>query len=76
LIYVGEARKEGEVNDYLVHEMARIRIEELREEAKQARGARGSRRRGHYLGILGGLVARRTEGEGFSRGTVEEACCA
>jgi hypothetical protein len=77
LMYASEARKEGAVNDYLLQEIVRIRMDELREEASRARtvqGARASRERRHYLGILG--VSRTPERGGFSRGTVEEACCA
>jgi hypothetical protein len=79
LICACKATKGDAVNDYLLHEMARIRIDELREEASRARAgqeARGSRRRRHYLGILGVSGARRAEGGTFSRGTLEEACCA
>jgi hypothetical protein len=79
LICTGEARKERAVSDYLLQEMVRIRMDELREEASRARaarGARGSRERRHYLGILGVSGTPRAEGGGFSRGTVEEACCA
>ena len=66
------------MNDYLLHEMVRIRMDDLREEASRARAARrarGSQERRHYLGILGLSRTPRTEG-GFSRGAVEEACCA
>ncbi len=67
------------MNDYLLHEMVRIRMEEVRAEASRARAARrarGSQERRHYLGILGVSGARRAEGGSFSRGTMEEACCA
>jgi hypothetical protein len=67
------------VHDYLVREMAKIRIEELRAEASRgraAREARGSRRWRLHLGILGGSGVSRAEAVGFSRGTMEEACCA
>jgi hypothetical protein len=67
------------VHDHLVHEMAKIRIDELRAEAslaREAREAHGSRGRGRRLGVLGGWWASRAEAAGFSRGTVEEACCA
>jgi len=74
-MYTGGSRKEGAVHDYLMHEMARIRMDELRAEASRGRAARGSGWRNH-LGILGGLWAARAEAGGFSRGTVEEACCA
>jgi hypothetical protein len=75
----GKARKGGAVNEYMLHEMARIRVDELREEASRARAGRetrGSRGRRHYLGILGVSGARRAECGSFSCGTVEEACCA
>ncbi len=62
------------MNDYLLHEMARIRIDELRAEASRAaRGAQGWR---HHLGILAGSLAARGEAEGFYSRTVEEGCCA
>ena len=68
------------MNDYLLHEMAKIRIDELRTEAARARAAgkaRGSRGHERHLGFLGRLWPfRSTEVEGFSRGTSEEACCA
>ncbi len=67
------------MNDYLLHEMVRIRMDDLREEASRARAARRARRsqeRRHYLGILGVSRASRADGGNFSRGTVEEACCA
>jgi hypothetical protein len=67
------------VNDYLLHEMVRIRMDDLREEASRARAARrarGSQGRSHYLGILGVSRSSRAVGGDFSRGTVEEACCA
>jgi hypothetical protein len=79
LMYTGGAWKEGAVNDHLLHEMVRIRMDELREEASRARvarEARGSRGRRHGLGILTGPWASRDDARGFSRGTVEEACCA
>lgn len=76
LMGAGRARKERSVNDYLLGEMVRIRIDESQAEASRARGARGSRGRRHYLGILSGLGARRAEGGSFSRGMVEEGCCA
>ena len=67
------------MHDYLLHEMARIRKDELRAEASRGRvaqEARGSRGWRHHIGILGGSWAPRAEAGGFSRGTVEEACCA
>ena len=67
------------MSDYLLHEMVRIRIDELRAEASRARAARearGSRGWRHGLGVVAGSWAARAEAEGFSRGTVEEACCA
>ena len=79
LMDAGRPRKEGAVHDYLVHEMAKIRIDELRAEASRvraAREARGPRGRRHHLGVLGGSWASRTEAGDFSRGMVEEACCA
>ncbi len=77
-MYTGEA-KESAVNDYLLQEMVRIRTDELREEASRARAARearGSRGWSHRLGVLAGSWAARGEAGGFSRRTVEEACCA
>jgi hypothetical protein len=68
------------VNDYLLHEMANIRLAELRAEASRARGARKARGLWvwrHHLGMLAGSWATRGEAGGFSRRTVEEeACCA
>jgi hypothetical protein len=67
------------VHDYLMHELAKIRIDELRAEASRgraAREARGSRGWRLRLGILSGQRASRTEAVGFSRGTMEEGCCA
>ena len=66
------------MSDHMLHEMVRIRIDELRAEASRARAAREARRSHgwrHHLGILGVSEDPRAEG-GFSRGTVEEACCA
>ena len=68
------------MHDYLLHEIARIRSDELRAEAsrgraaREARGSRGSRQ--HLGGILGGSWVPRAEAGSFSHGTVEEACCA
>jgi hypothetical protein len=65
------------VHDYLLHEMAKIRVAELRAEASRARAARGGRRSHgwrRHLGILAGSWA--PHAGGFSRRTVEEACCA
>jgi hypothetical protein len=79
LMYTGGARKEGAVNDHLLHEMVRIRMDELRAEASRAHAARQARRSHgwrHYLGMLGVSGASRVEAGDFSRGTVEEACCA
>jgi hypothetical protein len=67
------------VNDYLLHEMVRIRVDELRAEAAHARAGREARvSRGwrHLLDMLPGPRATRGEAGCFSRGTVEEACCA
>ena len=68
------------MHDYLLHEMARIRIAELRAEASRGRAAQEARRpRGwrHRLGVLSGSWASWAEAVGCcSRGTVEEACCA
>jgi len=65
------------VNDYLLHEMARIRIDELQAEAARvAEKAQGSRGSGRYLGFLAGLWTPRAGVKGYSRGTIEEACCA
>jgi hypothetical protein len=77
--YAGKTRKEAAVNDYLLHEMATIRIDELRAEASRARAAREARGlQGwrHYLGMLGVSGAPRGEAGGFPRGVMEEACCA
>jgi hypothetical protein len=79
LVYAGELRKEGTVNDHMLGEMVRIRMDELRAEASRAHLAREARRsRGwrHHLGILGVWGTPRGEDGGFSRGTIEEACCA
>jgi hypothetical protein len=78
-MYAGEGKKEGAVNDHLLHEMVRIRMDELRAEASRARTAREARRPHgwrHYLVTLGVSGASRGEGGGFSSGTMEEACCA
>ena len=78
-MYAGEAGKEGAVNDYLLHEMVRIRIDGLRAEAWRARAAqeaRGSRGWRHGLGVLAGSWAARDEARSYSGQTVEEACCA
>jgi hypothetical protein len=67
------------LNGYLLHEMARIRMEELRAEASRARGARkarGLRVRRHHFGIPAGSWATRGEAGGIYRRTVEEACSA
>ena len=67
------------MHDYLLHEMARIRIEELWAEASRGRAAQEARRPWgwrHHLGVLSGSWGSRTEAVGCSRGTVEEACCA
>ena len=67
------------MHDYLLREMARIKIEELRAEASRGRAAQEARRPWgwrHHLGVLSGSWASRAEAVGFSRGTVEEACCA
>jgi hypothetical protein len=64
------------VHPYLLDEIVRIRIDELRAEASRVRGVRGSRGWRHYLGMLGVSGARRAEGGSVSRGMVEEACCA
>ncbi len=78
-MYFGGARKEGVVNHYLLHEMAKIRLDELREEASRGLAARGVRRSGgwrRHLGSLAGSGVPRGEVGGFSRRTGEEACCA
>lgn len=67
------------MNDHMLEEMVRIRMDELQAEASRARAAREARRSHgwrHYLGMLGVWGTPRAEVEGFSRGTVEEACCA
>jgi hypothetical protein len=78
-MYTGGARKKSAVNDYLLEEMVRIRMDELRAEASRARAAREARlshgwRR--HLSMLAGSWSARGEAEGFSRGTIKEACCA
>jgi hypothetical protein len=78
-MYTGKTRRESAVNEYLLQEMARIRMDELRMEASRAHLAREARRSHgwrNYLGILGVSGAPRDEAGGFSRGTVEEACWA
>ncbi len=67
------------MHDHFLQEMVRIRIDELRAEASRAhaaREARGSQGWRHGLGILTGLWAARRASGGFSRGSVEKACCA
>ena len=67
------------MNDYLLGEMVRIRIDELRAEASRARLPRGAARSQgwrHRLGMLAGSWAALSKAGGFSRGMVEEACCA
>ena len=67
------------MNDYSLEEMVRIRMEELLAEASRAHAAREARRAHgwrHYLSMLAGSWTTRDEAGGFSRGTVEEACCA
>ena len=79
LMYTGEVRKEGAVNDHLLHEMVRIRMGELRAEASRARAAREARRSQgwrQYLGILSVSGTPHAKGGSFSRGTTEEGCCA
>jgi hypothetical protein len=64
------------MHDYLLHEVARIRIEELREEAARARATRGTRKWRHHLGLLAGAWAAPTENGGLTSSAVDEACCA
>jgi hypothetical protein len=65
------------VHDYILHEMAKIRIEELREDAARARLAGRTRKPGvWHLGFVGGWLGRRVAGAGLSREAVEEVCCA
>ena len=67
------------MNDHLLHDMVRIRMDELRAEASRARTAREARvSRGwrHLLDMLRVSGTSRGEGGGFSSGTMEEACCA
>jgi hypothetical protein len=67
------------MNDYLLHELAQIRIDELRAEATRSRAAQNAREtRGHRrsLGFLGGLWAIRAEASGISHEATQEACCA
>ena len=79
LMHAGEVRKEGAVNDHLLHEMVRIRMDELRAEASRAhaaREARGSQGWRQYLGILSVSGTPHAKGGSFSHGTTEETCCA
>jgi hypothetical protein len=64
------------VNDYLLHEMVRVRTDELRAEAARAREARGSQERRRYVRMLGVWATPHGEAGGFSGGTIEQACCA
>ncbi len=78
-MYASEARRKGAVNDHLLEEMVRIRMDELREEASRARAAReaqGLQGWRHRLGMLAGSWVARDEARGVSHRTVEEACCA
>ncbi len=65
------------MHDYLLHEMAKIKMDELRAEASRGRAARGGSAvaRVEALPQHTGLVVGSRAG-GFSRRTVEEACCA
>ena len=68
------------MHDYMLHEMAKLRIEELREEAARARVARRDRKPGvWHLGFVGGWLGHRVSrvaGAGLSQETMEEVCCA
>ncbi len=67
------------MHDYLLHELARIRMDELRAEASSERPAqeiRGSWGWRHHLGILVGARTTRARAVGFSSGSTEEVCCA
>ncbi len=65
------------MHDYILHEMAKIRIEELREDAARARLVGQTRKPGvWHLGFVGGWLGRRVAGAGLSREAVEEICCA
>ena len=67
------------MHDYFLHEMAKMRIGELRAEAARGRAAREVRGSGGWrlhLGLLGGSGASRDEAVTLSWGTIEEACCA
>ncbi len=64
------------MNDYLLHEMARIRIDELQAEAARvAEKAQDSRGSGRYFGFLAGLLTPQAGVKGYSRETIKEACC-
>jgi hypothetical protein len=79
LVYAGELRKEGTVNDHMLGEMVRIRMDELRAEASRAHLAREARRSHgwrHHLGILGVSGAPRGEAGASLAGQSKEACCA
>jgi hypothetical protein len=66
------------MNDHLLHEMAKIRIEELREDAARAHAAkRAVGRTGWGFGLLGGLSRRAESEEIVAQGaTAKEVCCA
>ena len=67
------------MNDHLLHEMVRIRMDELRAEASRAHLAREARLPHgwkRYLDRLGVSGAPLGEARGFSREAMEEACCA
>ena len=65
------------MHDYMMHEMAKIRIEELREEAARARVAGLARKpRMWKIGFAGGWLGGPVAGAGLSRETTGEVCCA
>ena len=64
------------MHDYMLHEMAKIRIEEFREDATRARVAKVfPGLTGWSLGWLGGL-SRLVAGGGVVHGATKEVCCA
>jgi hypothetical protein len=67
------------VSDYFLHNMAKIRIEELQAEAARAhtaKAAKGSRGGGWRFGFFGGWWPRRAAEAGVTHDPVKEACCA
>ncbi len=65
------------MHDCMLHEMAKIRIEELRDEAARARAAGRARKpRMWHPGLVGGWLGGPGAGAGLSREGIEEVCCA